>query len=122
MMDTQAGTDRLEKALLEIDEAVKAGDISIGKEKLISLEAESRNEAVLSVFEAYEKEQESIQLEEGGGRTAAEFINLYPPGIPLVVPGEKLDEKIIGMLLSYGNAGFHIQGIERGCIRVIKEA
>lgn len=122
MMDTQEGIDRLERALLEIDEAVKEGSISIGKEKWIPLEAEGRNETVMPIFEAYEKEQESIELEQGGGRTAAEFVNLYPPGIPLVVPGEKLDEKIVGMLISYRKAGFHIQGIERGRIRVIKEA
>lgn len=122
MMDTQEGIDRLERALLEIDVAVKAGDISTGKEKWIPLDINCRNETVMSIFEAYGREQEFVGLEKSYGRTAGEFINLYPPGIPFVTPGERLDEKMIGILLSYEKAGLHVQGIERGSIRVIKDA
>lgn len=122
MMDTQEGINRLEKALLEMDKGVRAGDVPIEKNGWILPETNGRNETVMSIFEAYEKEQESVELEEGCGRIAAEFINLYPPGIPLAAPGERLDEEIISMLLAYGEADIHVQGIERGRIKVIKDA
>lgn len=122
MMDTQEGIERLEKALLEMDQWVKATDISKEKDGWIPPVIDGRNETVMSIFEAYESGQESVELREGCGRIAAEFINLYPPGIPLAAPGERLNEEIIGELLSYERMGIQIQGIERGCIRVIKDA
>jgi len=41
----------------------------------------------------------SLALEDAIGRVAAELICPYPPGIPLVVPGEKLDRPRIDWLV-----------------------
>ena len=112
----------MEKALLEMDRRGKATDVSKEKDGWIPLVIDDRNETVMSIFEAYESGQESVELREGCGRIAAEFINLYPPGIPLAAPGERLNEEMIGALLSYERMGIHIQGIERGRVRVIKDA
>ena len=46
-------------------------------------------------------------------RIAAEFVNLYPPGIPIVVPGERIDNRIIRMIKAYLDNGYTVQGVER---------
>jgi len=44
------------------------------------------------------KEGEELSLHEGEGRICLEYLSLYPPGIPLLLPGEKLTaEKIQGI-------------------------
>lgn len=55
-----------------------------------------------------QSETESITLEYSVGRTAAEMIIPYPPGIPLLYPGELISEEICSRLraLSKGGAKF----------------
>lgn len=44
------------------------------------------------------KEGEELNLRDGEGRICLEYLSLYPPGIPLLFPGEKLTaEKIQGI-------------------------
>ena len=44
------------------------------------------------------KEGEELSLHDGEGRICLEYLSLYPPGIPLLFPGEKLTrEKIRGI-------------------------
>jgi arginine decarboxylase len=39
-----------------------------------------------------------VPLARAAGRIAAEAITPYPPGIPLVMPGERLDDDVVGLL------------------------
>ena len=50
-------------------------------------------------------------MSEGPGKFAGEFINLYPPGIPLVVPGEFITKKICDDILESVRQGLTVQGI-----------
>jgi arginine/lysine/ornithine decarboxylase len=46
------------------------------------------------------------------GNVSAEFVYLYPPGIPIVVPGEVLSDDIIEVILEFKDLGLHVQGME----------
>lgn len=126
MMDTKEGFDRLADALLAIDREI-AGQIT-DKEKALqesdlAVKIESYNDAdraVMTIAQAYEEESEEIYLLEAEERVAAEFINLYPPGIPLIVPGERLDCHIIDKIAQYDKMQLNVQGMEDKRIRVIK--
>lgn len=48
---------------------------------------------------------ESIPAQEAVGRIAAEQITPYPPGIPVIVPGERISEQVVDYLLSGLQAG-----------------
>ena len=69
---------------------------------------------------------ELIPLEEAEGLIAYENITVYPPGIPLVFPGQILSKEIIHGLLSLldmGGLTFHgieYKGLGKGFCRVIK--
>ena len=60
-------------------------------------------------------------MEDAAGRISAGVLNLYPPGIPLAAPGERLDGEIMETLLDYVRQRLHVQGIIDGKIRVVKE-
>ena len=44
------------------------------------------------------------------GRIAAELVTPYPPGIPVLVPGEVIDAEQVAYLRSAADAGVHMHG------------
>lgn len=128
MMDTNDGWNRLTDALLEIDDELgkAAGERSEKSRRiesgcgLWSCGRRQMPEAVMTLSEAYEAPWEMAALADSIGRTAAEFINLYPPGIPLAIPGERLTEETVEALLDCNRLGLKIQGAENGLVRVVR--
>lgn len=115
--------ERLEKALLAIDAFIEAsGAVPMGKqcfrkeslvkpENAIGKECREAEDAI-PLSKAWDMETEIIPLNQAIGRPVGEFINLYPPGAPLLVPGEVLREAQYEQLLHYRELGLSIQGIE----------
>lgn len=56
------------------------------------------------------EETESIPIAECGGRRAAEMVIPYPPGIPILYPGELIDEAMQKRLTELRNAGAKCHG------------
>lgn len=48
--------------------------------------------------EAFYADKESILLHESGGMVCSEFVMCYPPGIPILAPGEVITEEIIAYI------------------------
>ncbi len=63
------------------------------------------------VCDAWDEEKEIVLIKDAGGRICGEFIGLYPPGIPLIVPGEVFDERIIRKMIKYLDDGMNLQGL-----------
>lgn len=58
-----------------------------------------------------EKEQkEQISITEASNRMSAEMVIPYPPGIPILYPGEKIDENMKNQLIQLRDSGAKIQG------------
>ncbi|HEV7423207.1 MAG TPA: ornithine decarboxylase, partial [Mycobacterium sp.] len=51
---------------------------------------------------------QSVPVDEASGRIAAEQITPYPPGIPAVVPGERLNDAVLDYLRSGLEAGMNL--------------
>lgn len=64
-----------------------------------------RPEMTLTPREAFFAVDEAVPLVRALGRIAAEAITPYPPGIPLVMPGERLSGDVIDLLVELHNAG-----------------
>lgn len=78
----------------------------------------------LSPQAAFYGEQKSVPIEESAGRISCEFVMCYPPGIPILAPGEMITEEILAYIRYSKERGCVMTGtedmnIER--IRVIKE-
>ena len=67
---------------------------------------------------------ETMRLDIAQGKISAEYIYLYPPGIPVVAPGEMVTGEIVMLLRRYMDSGLTIHGLkDKKCenIEVVKE-
>ncbi len=74
--------------------------------------------------DAFLAETEFVKFRESSGRICGETLTPYPPGIPLIAPGEEITPEIIDYLRLELKAGVRIQGPSDGelnVIRVVKE-
>jgi possible arginine decarboxylase len=55
------------------------------------------------------KEGEELNLRDGEGRICLEYLSLYPPGIPLLFPGEKLTAEKIQAIEALEKEGIELQ-------------
>ena len=118
MMDTEEGINRLISALREIDKVLcdKQGEnLPVPYPDRAPLKA-------AELWQAYQAVSEEIDFIQSEGKIAAEFVNLYPPGIPILVPGEIISSDIIELIRLYSENGYTVQGVENQKIRtLIKE-
>ncbi|MBR1397319.1 MAG: arginine decarboxylase, partial [Selenomonadaceae bacterium] len=59
----------------------------------------------------------SLPLDETIGETAAEFLMCYPPGIPIIAPGEQITKEIIDYIHYAKKKGCQITGPQDMSIR-----
>ena len=123
--DTEEGLQRLCSALLELDDQLgaRAGSGSISLQKAEEMAGQSDTGSVLldftieedcryPIFEAMDGRRYKIKISEAIGRVSAEFIYLYPPGIPIVVPGEVLTGDLVELIMKFKDLGLPVQGME----------
>lgn len=141
-MDSQENLDRLADALLEIDERLeqdrlteKSSEFSEKMEEEKALEKivkpEKNNcwiwqqpDIRKKPSEAANLPSEQLDLEQCAGKISAEFVYLYPPGIPILAPGECVTEMILEQIFYYKELGLPVQGMaDKKCmqLRVLKE-
>lgn len=121
--DTDAGFERLKQALLELDKSCRFISTERTEGAGVSF-ALPRTEQVYLSGKAEDfrrkNQTECCRFEEAEGRISLEYAYLYPPGIPLLVPGERISGEVISQLLGYQKQGFSIEGIrEQGRLEVI---
>lgn len=78
----------------------------------------------MSPRNAFYSPTEMIPFKESAGYICAEFIMVYPPGIPIFIPGEIITEENINYIQMNIDAGLPLQGPEDRTmqyVRVIKE-
>lgn len=61
-----------------------------------------------------------VPFHDAAGKVCAEIVTFYPPGIPLLCPGELIDRNIIDYCLRLQEAGLHISGPEDYTLKTIK--
>ena len=121
--DTQEGLDRLKTALLEIDGQLEA-KTAVSESIEISGEL-PRLEQYFTPQEAADREEdgeaEEISWKESEGYISLEYAYLYPPGSPVIVPGERISREAVELLCYYETQNLQIEGIQtEGKIKVWK--
>lgn len=106
VMDTEEGFERLAEALTEIDSGLHAAPVKP------CAEMEEPPQRACSIDTAMEAERRDVCLEDCIGEISAEFIYIYPPGVPLIVPGERFSEAVIEQLVCYREYGLAIEGMK----------
>lgn len=109
IMDTQEGFERLNRALHEIDRYFQSAQMTTERnydiinkieffrdpDMLSPRELYRKNPVILPFYEARELKQVEIPLDLAAGKISADMIYIYPPGIPMIVPGEMITEDFI---------------------------
>lgn len=105
LMDQKEGLDRLLKAAEQIGSALqKSTPVALWAGNLAG-------EAVCTLAEAFHSLQEPTPLWESEGRVSGEFVYLYPPGIPVLAPGERITKACLSYLKEQKEKGARIKGM-----------
>lgn len=107
--DTKEGFERLAQALLEIDERLFEKKRPQKLSKNICRKKDKLS-AEMSIKSALDGKKECVKWTDCIGRISAEYIYLYPPGSPILVPGERITDEIWKKAEHYKNLGLCIQG------------
>ncbi|MDR3590031.1 MAG: aminotransferase class I/II-fold pyridoxal phosphate-dependent enzyme [Negativicutes bacterium] len=108
--NTRSDIDRFAAALAASATALRAGPTAAMaeiSEKLLFLPLP---EMILPPREAFFSPTISVPLEDSHGRVSAEVIACYPPGIPVICPGEKISAETVAYLAALRELGAHFQG------------
>ncbi|MGE5415505.1 MAG: aminotransferase class I/II-fold pyridoxal phosphate-dependent enzyme [Acidobacteriota bacterium] len=70
--------------------------------------------------EAFFRPCEPVALNAGSGRVAAETVACYPPGIPVLCPGEEITDEIVDFLKLGLELGIHYQGQQDPLLRSLR--
>ena len=70
--------------------------------------------------EAFYSAKESMPVEKTEGRISGEFVMCYPPGIPILAPGEMITDEIIQYILYVKEKGCSMQGTEDKSVNKLK--
>lgn len=125
--DRQEGYDRMVEALLETDSRLLQTECppleicpdasckdavcpeSVGTESAAC--PESIGMEAVGLAEAWDGSREEVCLQDSAGRLAGEFVNLYPPGVPLLVPGERITSEMCQQICNWLRQGLTVQGV-----------
>lgn len=118
--DTDEGMERLTKAIRELDKKYKhlqrnpkEKDSGINGGKLPPAEVVVTPAQMIYMKDTKKEEFMRVPLSESEGYISAEYAYLYPPGIPMLVPGERITKQIQEHFRWYTERTYEIQGVER---------
>ena len=77
-------------------------------------------ETKLTPREAFFAAKERVTFEEAAGRIAAEQVMFYPPGIPLLVPGEHISQDMLDYIRRQQSLGIKVVGPEDTYLKTLK--
>ena len=135
LMDTDEGMRRLVTALHEIDEkngrlvtALHETDEKNGRLNAALCETDEKNGRLnaaeagftarmyrknprrMQIYQALDLPYREVPLDEAVGKMAADYVYLYPPGIPLIVPGEVITEEFIRHIRECRERKLNVEG------------
>ena len=103
-LDTDEAFERLTYALREIDKSLKILDKpSLFKYPKINIH--------LTLCEADTASKQKLNIDKAVGKISGDFVYIYPPGVPILAPGEIVTEEIISLIKDYIKEDFFVSGL-----------
>lgn len=113
--DTKENIDILIDALKEISDEYSEGAVP----KPDFLDIPAIPEKRINPREAFNANKISVSLKDSIGKISGEFLLAYPPGIPVLCPGEIVTEEIINYIQELKKVGLYVQGTEDSTVEHI---
>lgn len=118
VVDSAASYDILFKAIEEIDSGLEYRSIVDGSR---AMDIISGRRSAMVPGKAWDETSEMVPLELSVGRISGAFVYAYPPGIPVLAPGEIVDERAVCGIDTMIRSGLNVSGVDDGCIAVLCE-
>ena len=123
--DDEDAFARLKDALLKLDEDPSVSDRAdtehAGSISDMSFACDIPKRAMIPAEAIDRRNVESPLSDVPEGSVSASYICPYPPGIPIVVPGEIIDRKVKDLIGDLLKAGLKITGIDDDKILIVRE-
>lgn len=104
--DRKQDIERLVSALAEVKRRYKRDKTGLLTQEYIEPMVE------VTPQEAFYAQKESVAIKDSVGRICSEFVMCYPPGIPIIAPGERITEKIVEYIYYAKKKGCSMTGPE----------
>ena len=117
VFDSPEGLQRLGDSLEEIDADVTG---TPGSREDGPAVYGMRAQAQCCLREAMDSPSRPVLLKGSEGQISAEFVYLYPPGIPILAPGENIARNILDVIEEYIKKGLPIQGPEDESLETLR--
>ena len=117
---TRSKVIRLYNALKKLDQKKVTLPIVKNRKKILRSLPDITLKSLPS--EAFFGEREIVDFDNGIGKISAGLVTPYPPGIPLLVPGQLVEKKTIDYLRCLVAQNVRIQGLYDGQIYVVDES
>lgn len=118
--DTVEGFQRLEEALDEIDGKIEK--VLITRQPEEGTQSEDKRErrtgthlpevrmTIADAMDLSDADKQWIPLDDAAGRVAADYVIIFPPDAPVIVPGEVYDEQVIRTIQEAEICGLTVNG------------
>lgn len=124
--DTSEGFVRLTAALLEIDADLVTAEkpeldanlTAAEKQLVVQLPAKAP-EKKMRMHQAMTAPKQSVLLGNAAGQICHDFVYIYPPGIPLLVPGEVIQKEHLDIIEAYQAHHLEVHGVSEGKIETV---
>lgn len=132
-MDSEEGLLRLFTALAEIDRdlRINGSEYLLPAKRLETITERTEREFFMpnavvlsSISDAFKQDSDIVKFNNSAGRVSGSYVYLYPPGIPIIAPGDMISAETIGLVEQYKYSGLKVHGLieEKDLkIKVVKE-
>ena len=101
IFDKKYSFDRLKNALIKIDEKISFGT----NKQIFRYDIPQKK---YNIAEVFSKNKITVNIDQAIDKISADFVYAYPPGIPLIVPGEVIDKQVIKNIQSIEKKGIEL--------------
>ncbi|MFE5319755.1 aminotransferase class I/II-fold pyridoxal phosphate-dependent enzyme [Paenibacillus sp. NPDC056579] len=114
--DTKENIDILLKAMREL----ASENYNVREVNELVIKIPKIPQLTLTPRDAFYGDTEIIPFKESADRIIAEFIYVYPPGIPILLPGEVISQDLIDYITEHVEVGLPVKGPEDRSIENVK--
>ena len=117
--DREEDLCRFAEALEELDRILEACPEQRLKER--EMDTVIPTGQIFRIAQAFQRETCEREIKNAEGAVSGGFVMPYPPGAPLLVPGERINRKVLDRLMVYLEEGLTVYGVHKGKIELLKE-
>ena len=75
----------------------------------------------MSIKKKKKKKKKYVELKKSENKICADYIILYPPGVPLIIPGEIISPEIICLIFDLLKRNLNILGLKKNLLVSVVE-